>query len=259
MDWKAISAELAQPRSEARPNPEPEEIQNLRSYSNYLSPATRSPFGGQLDAGRNLPAQSFAQLDGHHSPPGRCPNDPLDLHRGPDDESPALFVSPALARGGLRLGRCRLHGLEPALRTKCALEPDAVSHFLSLPAPSGFDPDDDFLGLVQLLRAATDRVAALRLRRAAYLGAVPLSRDCHSSRFLSDLVAPVARLPRDGIHRRHRLRCVWRRASLAGGDAAVSPAALECRTFHLLRGAAFHGALFSRDHDLRRHLEPLDR
>ncbi len=33
-----ISAELAQPRSEARPNPEPEEIQNLRSYSNYLSP-----------------------------------------------------------------------------------------------------------------------------------------------------------------------------------------------------------------------------
>ncbi len=33
-----VNAELARPCGEARPNPEPEEIQNLRSYSNYLSP-----------------------------------------------------------------------------------------------------------------------------------------------------------------------------------------------------------------------------
>ncbi len=34
----AVCAQLAQPRGPARPNPEPAEIQNLRSYSNYLSP-----------------------------------------------------------------------------------------------------------------------------------------------------------------------------------------------------------------------------
>src|SRR5437763_3135157 len=33
-----VSENLARHRSDARPNPEPEEIQNLRSYSNYLSP-----------------------------------------------------------------------------------------------------------------------------------------------------------------------------------------------------------------------------
>ncbi len=33
-----VAAELARPCGEARPNPEPAEIQNLRSYSNYLSP-----------------------------------------------------------------------------------------------------------------------------------------------------------------------------------------------------------------------------
>ena len=33
-----VSAALARPRTAARPNPEPEQIQNLRSYSNYLSP-----------------------------------------------------------------------------------------------------------------------------------------------------------------------------------------------------------------------------
>jgi len=33
-----VTAELAQPRTETRPNPEPAQIQNLRSYSNYLSP-----------------------------------------------------------------------------------------------------------------------------------------------------------------------------------------------------------------------------
>ena len=33
-----VAAELAQPCGAARPNPEPEQIQNLRSYSNYLSP-----------------------------------------------------------------------------------------------------------------------------------------------------------------------------------------------------------------------------
>jgi hypothetical protein len=33
-----VTAQLAQPCGEARPNPEPEEIQKLRSYSNYLSP-----------------------------------------------------------------------------------------------------------------------------------------------------------------------------------------------------------------------------
>lgn len=33
-----VAGELAQPRTETRPNPEPEQIQNLRSYSNYLSP-----------------------------------------------------------------------------------------------------------------------------------------------------------------------------------------------------------------------------
>lgn len=34
----AVCAQLAQPRTASRPNPEPVEIQNLRSYSNYLSP-----------------------------------------------------------------------------------------------------------------------------------------------------------------------------------------------------------------------------
>ena len=33
-----VAESLAQPRKEERPNPEPEEIQNLRSYSNYLAP-----------------------------------------------------------------------------------------------------------------------------------------------------------------------------------------------------------------------------
>ena len=33
-----VVRQLAEPRTEARPNPEPKEIQNLRSYSNYLSP-----------------------------------------------------------------------------------------------------------------------------------------------------------------------------------------------------------------------------
>src|SRR5213594_2863592 len=33
-----VAAQLAQPRDNSRPNPEPVEIQNLRSYSNYLSP-----------------------------------------------------------------------------------------------------------------------------------------------------------------------------------------------------------------------------
>ncbi len=33
-----VVASLAQPRTDARPNPEPAQIQNLRSYSNYLSP-----------------------------------------------------------------------------------------------------------------------------------------------------------------------------------------------------------------------------
>lgn len=35
---KEVSADLATPREDMRPNPEPEEMQNLRSYSNYLSP-----------------------------------------------------------------------------------------------------------------------------------------------------------------------------------------------------------------------------
>ena len=34
----SVAAQLAQPRDNSRPNPEPVEIQNLRSYSNYLSP-----------------------------------------------------------------------------------------------------------------------------------------------------------------------------------------------------------------------------
>src|SRR6184192_1237202 len=34
----AVVRQLAEPRTEARPNPEPKEIQNLRSYSNYLRP-----------------------------------------------------------------------------------------------------------------------------------------------------------------------------------------------------------------------------
>ena len=33
-----VVRQLAEPRTDARPNPEPKEIQNLRSYSNYLSP-----------------------------------------------------------------------------------------------------------------------------------------------------------------------------------------------------------------------------
>jgi hypothetical protein len=33
-----VSTNLAQPRKDTRPNPEPTQIQNLRSYSNYLSP-----------------------------------------------------------------------------------------------------------------------------------------------------------------------------------------------------------------------------
>src|SRR5206468_8209998 len=34
----SVAADLAQTRTNSRPNPEPVEIQNLRSYSNYLSP-----------------------------------------------------------------------------------------------------------------------------------------------------------------------------------------------------------------------------
>jgi hypothetical protein len=34
----SVAAQLARPRDNSRPNPEPVEIQNLRSYSNYLSP-----------------------------------------------------------------------------------------------------------------------------------------------------------------------------------------------------------------------------
>src|SRR5213076_1056495 len=34
----SVVSRLAQPREDERPNPEPIEIQNLRSYSNYLSP-----------------------------------------------------------------------------------------------------------------------------------------------------------------------------------------------------------------------------
>src|SRR5438477_3725181 len=34
----SVVSRLAQPREDTRPNPEPIEIQNLRSYSNYLSP-----------------------------------------------------------------------------------------------------------------------------------------------------------------------------------------------------------------------------
>src|SRR6266481_6129527 len=34
----SVAAQLARPTEEARPNPEPVEIQNLRSYSKYLSP-----------------------------------------------------------------------------------------------------------------------------------------------------------------------------------------------------------------------------
>src|SRR6185295_14643563 len=33
-----VVRQLAEPRTDLRPNPEPKEIQNLRSYSNYLSP-----------------------------------------------------------------------------------------------------------------------------------------------------------------------------------------------------------------------------
>ena len=40
-----VNAELARPCGPARPNPEPKEIQNLRSYSNYLSPAPRPSLG----------------------------------------------------------------------------------------------------------------------------------------------------------------------------------------------------------------------
>jgi len=35
---KEVSTNLAQPRDDTRPNPEPTQMQNLRSYSNYLSP-----------------------------------------------------------------------------------------------------------------------------------------------------------------------------------------------------------------------------
>jgi hypothetical protein len=34
----SVAVQLGQPRDNSRPNPEPVEIQNLRSYSNYLSP-----------------------------------------------------------------------------------------------------------------------------------------------------------------------------------------------------------------------------
>jgi hypothetical protein len=34
----SVATQLARPTEDARPNPEPIEIQNLRSYSNYLSP-----------------------------------------------------------------------------------------------------------------------------------------------------------------------------------------------------------------------------
>src|SRR6266403_6031548 len=34
----SVMAQLGQPRDSSRPNPEPVEIQNLRSYSNYLNP-----------------------------------------------------------------------------------------------------------------------------------------------------------------------------------------------------------------------------
>ncbi|MBA3651156.1 MAG: patatin-like phospholipase family protein [Chthoniobacterales bacterium] len=106
-----VSAELAQPRSEARPRTKSKTCAVIATTSARDWGCSRPTVGPD----RNLPAQSAPQLDGHHPSPGRGPNDSLDLYRGPDDESPALFFSPALAGRGLRLGRRRLHGLEPAL------------------------------------------------------------------------------------------------------------------------------------------------
>ena len=37
---RSVATQLARPRDKSRPNPEPVEIQNLRSYSNYLTPRT---------------------------------------------------------------------------------------------------------------------------------------------------------------------------------------------------------------------------
>jgi Patatin-like phospholipase len=75
----SVAAQLARPRDNSRPNPEPVEIQNLRSYSNYLSPRLGMFFGGQLDTRGHVSAQPSAELVRDHSTTGRHFDSALDL------------------------------------------------------------------------------------------------------------------------------------------------------------------------------------
>ena len=74
-----VTENLARPRDDTRPNPEPTEMQNLRSYSNYLSPQPGSAFGRHLDARRDLFAQPDSELARACSPARRGPDHPVDL------------------------------------------------------------------------------------------------------------------------------------------------------------------------------------
>ena len=65
----SVAAQLARPR-DSRPNPEPVEIQNLRSYSNYLSPRLGLLFGRHLDVVRHLYSESAFDFAGHDSAAG---------------------------------------------------------------------------------------------------------------------------------------------------------------------------------------------
>ena len=106
-----VVRQLAEPRTDARPNPEPKEIQNLRSYSNYLSPRF-----GLLSADSWTLAGTYLRnlfLNWWVIIPllGAVLTLPWIYTVGVDVVSAALHLSTAINRRCLHCSRCRYMGI----------------------------------------------------------------------------------------------------------------------------------------------------
>src|SRR5262249_8299443 len=164
-----------------------------------------------------------------------------------------------LERSGTRWDWRRVHGAQFAVWPQSAMESKPVPAVLSSAAFPRVGTHDDLLGVVQLLRACSNRMAIVWLRTTTDMGALSLSWNRCASRLMADVIASRAWVSNVGISRGNRF---WRdrgRGPVVRRAKAVSTSRHANGVVHLRGCSRFHGAVFPGDHGLCWNFESLDR
>src|SRR5512132_3479947 len=133
-----------------------------------------------------------------------------------------------------------------------------VPAVLSSAAFPRLGPHGDLLGLVQLLRSSSDRVAIFWLWSAADIGAVSLSWNRASYRLMADVIASRSWISDVRIPRGNRLWRHWRGGPVVRRAKVISSSRHANGIVHLPGRSRFHGPVFPGDHGIRRNLQSLD-